>query len=99
MEGNFLDALLFNSPMSNWGEGGLDATATGFSSFSREWEELLFQTKLLAVVSSYLWDICPPKIFLDRTYCLGSKIRLRECGSGGGGDGNHPLMDFLKICC
>ena len=85
MEGNFLDALLQCPIGGGGGGGGLDATATGFSSFSREWEELLFQTKLLAVVSSYLWDICPPNFFLDRTYCLGSKIRLRECAGGGGG--------------
>ena len=84
--------------MGGGGGGGLDATTTGFSSFSREWEELLFQTKLLAIVSSL--GHLSTKNFSDRTYCLGSKIRLRgECAGGGGGVGNHPLMDFLKIRC
>ena len=35
------------------GGEGVDAILTGFTSFSQEWEELLFQTKFLAVVSSF----------------------------------------------
>ena len=54
-----------------------DATPkTGFFSFPQEWEELLFQTKLLAVVSSL--GHLSIKNFSDRTNRLGSKIKHRE---------------------
>ena len=39
------------------------------SSFSWEWEELLFETKVLTVVSSL--EHLPMKKFSDRTYRLG----------------------------
>ena len=49
---------------------------TDFSRFSQEWEEPLFQTKFLAVVSSL--DHLSIKKFSDRTHRLRSKIRQRE---------------------
>ena len=55
-------------------------TPTGFSSFSQEWEDLLFQTKFLAVFSS-LGHLSIKK-FSDRTNRLHSKITQRE-GAGG----------------
>ena len=39
--------MVFNTPVARGG-GQEDTTPIGFSSFSREWEELLFQTKCLA---------------------------------------------------
>ena len=68
---------------------------TGFSSFSREWEEFLFQTKFLAVVSSL--GHLSIKNFSDRTNRLGSKIRQRE-GAGGGWQPAPPhALFFLPI--
>ena len=55
----------------------------GFSSFSPDWGELLFQTSFLAVSTSRFSD------FSDRTYRLGSKQRV---GAWGGGGGNHSPM-------
>ena len=73
--------------------GGLDATpSSGFPDFSREQEELLLQTKFLAVGSS-LGHLSMKK-FSDRTCHLGSKIRQKE---GCWGVGNHPHRLFLPI--
>ena len=64
-------------------KGGRMPSPTGFSNFSREWEEFL-QTKFLAVASS-LGHLSMKK-FSDWTFCLGSKIRQRE----GAGGWQHP---------
>ena len=56
--------------------------------FSQEWEELLFQTKFLAVVSS-LGHLSIKK-FSDRTNRLGSKIRQTE-----GAGGPHGRFSYL----
>ena len=64
--------FLFNPAIAG-GAGGGCHPPTGFSSFSWEWKELLFQTKFLAVVSS-LEHLSMKKIS-DRTYRLGPKIR------------------------
>ena len=55
--------------------------AKDFSNFSLEWEELLLQTKFLAVGSS-LGHLSRKK-FSDQTYHLGSKIRQREDAGAG----------------
>ena len=65
---------------------------TDFSSFSREWEELLFQTKFLAVISSL--GHLSIKSFSDWTNLLGSKIRQKE-GAGGRRGGKH--MDVFHL--
>ena len=83
-----------NPPMAEGGEEGVDATLpTSFSRFSQEWEELLFQTKFLAVVSS-LGHLFIKK-FSDRTNRLHSKTRQREVCWGSGWSGNHPHGLFL----
>ena len=53
-------------------------TPTGFPNFSREWEELFLQTKLLAVDSSLGY-------LSMKKFHLGSEIRQRESAGGGGG--------------
>ena len=74
--------------MARGGWRGVNATRrTGFSSFSREWEELLLQTKFLAVGSS-LGHLSMKKFFRsDPLSC--PKIRQRE-GAGRGGGGQPP---------
>ena len=63
--------------------GGWMPPPTGFSNFSREWEELFMQTKFLAVASSL--GHLSMKNFSDQTYRLGSKIKQRE-----GAEGSQP---------
>ena len=58
-----------------------------FSSFSREWGELLFQTKLLAVGTS-LGHLSMKK-FSDWSYHLVPKVRQREDAEG---CGNQPPL-------
>ena len=71
----------------------MGATPNRFFQFSQEWEELLFQTNFLAVVSSL--GYFPLKNFSDRTCCLCSKIRQRE-GAGGGNRPPPPSpMDYF----
>ena len=65
--------LELNPLMAGWGGGWMPPPPTGFSSFSGEWEELLLETKFLAVASS-LGHLSMKK-FSHWTYCLGTKIR------------------------
>ena len=76
--------FVFNPPMAGRGGGGGEwmPPPTGFPSFYWEWEELLFQTNLLAAGS--LLEHLSMKKFSDRTYRLGSKIRQREDAGGRG---------------
>ena len=54
----------YNPPMAKGGGGGGGChPLTGFSSFSREWEELFWQTKFLAVVGSSLGHVSMKKFF------------------------------------
>ena len=73
--------------------GGVEChPPASFSSFSREWEKLLFQTKFLAVGSSL--GHLSIKNFSDRTYHLGPKIRQREDAGQGGNSIEQKLAYF-----
>ena len=63
------------------GGGGWMPPPTGFPNFSREWKELLLQTKFLAVGSSL--EHLSMKKFLDRSYRLGSNETKGGCWGGG----------------
>ena len=69
-------------------KGGGCHPQTGFSNFSQKWEELFRQTKFLPVGSSL--GHLSMKIFSDRTYRLGSKIRQREGAGEGEGLATTP---------
>ena len=61
----------------------MDATPTVFSSFSREWEELFLQTKLLGAGSS-LGHLCMKKFSVGPTELALKLDKGRVLGRGGG---------------
>ena len=63
---------------------------TGFSNFSREWEELSLQTKFLAVGSSFGTSVHEKIFHIVLQAVLALKLDKREGAGGGGGGGWQP---------